>query len=137
MAWEPVRVFHVLTVSLSSLYNILIQLPAEILLQISEIRKEPFGLVAVMVQYSMLTEITLFRFLLSNTSRVSDIIQGPDDLIYILPQGKGIFSIDPENKLVVKEYSISIDPVMFSAAFTYSGKLLIGTQENLLVCTLG
>ena len=53
-------------------------------------------------------------------------------MIYIIPQGKAIFTINPRNPEEINKYSFSINPVMFSASFTYSGKLLIGTQENLL-----
>ena len=37
----------------------------------------------------------------------------------------------------IHRYSFSIDPALFSAAFTKSGKLLIGTEENLMVCKIG
>jgi ligand-binding sensor domain-containing protein/serine phosphatase RsbU (regulator of sigma subunit) len=73
---------------------------------------------------------------LSNSNSISDILEGPDDLIYVIPQGRAIFTINPRNPDEINKYSFSINPVMFSASFTYSGKLLIGTQENLLICNL-
>ncbi|MCX6325801.1 MAG: SpoIIE family protein phosphatase [Bacteroidia bacterium] len=73
---------------------------------------------------------------LSNSKSISDLIEGPDGLIYIIPQGKAVFGINPIKPEEVHKYSFSSDPVMFSASFTHSGNVLIGTQENLLICKL-
>jgi ligand-binding sensor domain-containing protein/serine phosphatase RsbU (regulator of sigma subunit) len=73
---------------------------------------------------------------LSNSKSISDIINGPDGMIYIIPQGKAIFAINPANPDEIHKYSFSTDPVMFSASFTNSGKILIGTQQDLLICRL-
>ena len=54
----------------------------------------------------------------------------------LLPQGKAIFSVNPE-KPDESEIYLSEDPVMFSAAFAGSGEILLGTQENLLICRSG
>ena len=35
-----------------------------------------------------------------------------------------------------KRYQVKSEPVFFSGSFTSEGSLLIGTQENLLVCNL-
>jgi ligand-binding sensor domain-containing protein len=72
----------------------------------------------------------------SNTKSISEIIEGPDSLIYVIPQGKAIYSINPLKPEEVHQYSISVEPAFFSASFTKSGNLLIGTQENLMVCRL-
>ncbi|MBK7712120.1 MAG: hypothetical protein IPJ37_14995 [Bacteroidales bacterium] len=61
---------------------------------------------------------------------------GPDGLIYVVPQGKAIFSINPERSYEIQQYSLANDPVLYSAAFAGNGKLLIGTLENLLICNL-
>ncbi len=71
-----------------------------------------------------------------NTKSVSQILEGPDGMIYIIPQGKAVFSINPEKPEEIQQYSLTLDPVMFSAAFSNSGHLLIGTQENILICSL-
>jgi Two component regulator propeller. len=76
----------------------------------------------------------LIKIPLSNTKSISELIEGPDGLIYVIPQGKAVFSINPLKPEDVHQYSIAVEPAMFSAAFTKSGNLLIGTQENLLVC---
>jgi len=73
---------------------------------------------------------------ISNTKSISELIEGPDGLIYIIPQGTAVFSVNPLKPEEVHQYSLSVDPVLFSASFTNSGNMLIGTQENLLVCRL-
>ncbi len=73
---------------------------------------------------------------LSNTRSISEILQGPDNLIYIIPQGKSIFSVDPAKPENIRKHSVPEDYVMFSASFTDSGLLLIGTQGSILECNL-
>jgi ligand-binding sensor domain-containing protein/serine phosphatase RsbU (regulator of sigma subunit) len=73
----------------------------------------------------------------SNTKSISELIEGPDGLIYAIPQGKTVFSIDPVQPRDVRKYTVSIGPALLSASFTKSGSLLLGTQENLLVCKVG
>ena len=73
---------------------------------------------------------------LQNTKSISEIIEGPNGLIYIIPQGKAIYSINPLKPEEIHQYSFQIEPVLFSASFTTAGKLLIGTQENLMLCKL-
>ena len=73
---------------------------------------------------------------LSNSKSISDLLEGPDGLIYIIPQGKAVFGINPNKPEEIHQYYFSADPVMFSASFTKSGSLLVGTQENVLICKL-
>ena len=73
---------------------------------------------------------------LSNSNSISELIEGPDGLIWVIPQAKAIFSINPVKPEEVHQYSSSIEPVLYSASFSNSGNLLLGTQENLLVCSL-
>jgi ligand-binding sensor domain-containing protein/serine phosphatase RsbU (regulator of sigma subunit) len=73
---------------------------------------------------------------ISNSKSISEIINGPDGLIYIISQGKEVFSVNPLKPDEIHAYSLPVDPALFSACFTKSGKLLIGTQENLLLCKL-
>jgi ligand-binding sensor domain-containing protein/serine phosphatase RsbU (regulator of sigma subunit) len=73
---------------------------------------------------------------ISNSKLISVLIQGPEGYIYAISQGKPIFGINPKKPEEIHKYSFSIDPVIFSAAFTKSGNLLLGTQENVLVCKL-
>src|SRR5664279_1571868 len=73
---------------------------------------------------------------ISNTKSISELIEGTDGLIYVIPQAKAIYSINPLKPEEIHQYSISVDQVLFSGSFTNTGKLLIGTQENLLICKL-
>ena len=73
---------------------------------------------------------------LNNESSIFDIVEGPDGLIYVIPQGKAIFSIDPENPAKVNEYQVPGEPIMSSAAFANDRELLIGTQDNIMICSL-
>ena len=73
---------------------------------------------------------------LSNSKSISELIEGPDGLIYVIPQGKAIFSINPLKPDEIHQYSFSVDPVMFFCFFYQFRNLLIGTQENLLICSL-
>jgi ligand-binding sensor domain-containing protein len=79
---------------------------------------------------------SLVQVNLPNEKSVSDLVEGPDGLIYVIPQGKAIFTIDYANKDEIHKYNLSIDPVMLSGAFAGKQKLLIGTQENMLICKL-
>jgi ligand-binding sensor domain-containing protein len=79
---------------------------------------------------------TLVQIKLLNEKSISAIAEGSDGLIYVIPQGKAIFSINHSMTDEIHKYSFSGDPVMLSAAFAGTGKLLVGTQENLLVCNL-
>ena len=77
---------------------------------------------------------SLNKVKLSNSSVISCLVQGPDGNIYAVPQRKAIFRINPRNPEEIDTLEIPGDPVMFSAAFSGSGKLLIGTQDNIMVC---
>jgi ligand-binding sensor domain-containing protein/serine phosphatase RsbU (regulator of sigma subunit) len=71
---------------------------------------------------------------LGNSRTISELILGPDGLIYVIPQGEAIFSIDPENPWKVKTFNIDGNLVLFSACFAQKGELLIGTQDDIHVC---
>lgn len=71
---------------------------------------------------------------LSNAKSISDILEGPDGLIYIIPQGIAVFTVNPLKPEEIQKYTFPGDPVMFSGSFTYKGNLLVGTQENIKIC---
>jgi ligand-binding sensor domain-containing protein/serine phosphatase RsbU (regulator of sigma subunit) len=73
---------------------------------------------------------------LLNSKSISDLIEGPDGHIYVIPQGKAIFDINPAKPTEIRRYALSTDPVMFSASFSQNGNLLLGTQGDVLVCSL-
>jgi ligand-binding sensor domain-containing protein/serine phosphatase RsbU (regulator of sigma subunit) len=78
----------------------------------------------------------LFSVPILNTKSIIELIEGPDGLIYIIPQGSAIFSVNPVKPEQLHKYSLSDEVVLYSASFTNSGNLLLGTQENLMVCKL-
>ena len=78
----------------------------------------------------------LVQVQISNTKTISDIIEGPDDMVYVIPQGKSLFAINSKDPRETFQYSFSIDPVIFSGCFNRSGDLLIGNQGNILICRM-
>ena len=44
---------------------------------------------------------------LSNSKSISELIEGPDGLIYVIPQGRAVFSINPVKPEEVHQYSFS------------------------------
>ncbi len=81
---------------------------------------------------------TLKQVALSNSSGtgISSILEGPDGFIYVIGQRKPVFRIDPAKPEEAGIISFGPDPNIFSAAFTGAGEILIGTQENLMVCKI-
>ncbi|MCX6301204.1 MAG: SpoIIE family protein phosphatase [Bacteroidia bacterium] len=73
---------------------------------------------------------------ISNTRQIIALLEGPDGLIYIIPQGGSIFRIDPGKPEKVTTIDIPEDLVIFSASFTQSGDILLGTQENIQKCRI-
>jgi ligand-binding sensor domain-containing protein/serine phosphatase RsbU (regulator of sigma subunit) len=78
----------------------------------------------------------LIAVALSNTKSISELLEGPDGLIYVISQAKAIYSINPRKPEDIHQYPIASEPALYSGSFTSSGKLLVGTQENLLVCNI-
>jgi len=71
-----------------------------------------------------------------NSRSISEISQGHDGLIYIVPQGKAVITVNPENPNEIKKYEITSDRVMFSASLTASDDLLIGSQGYIMSCKI-
>ncbi len=67
---------------------------------------------------------------------ISSIIEGPDGKLYVIAQRKPVFRIDPAKPEEAVTISFSPDPTIFSAAFTKTGEILFGTQENLVICKI-
>jgi len=64
---------------------------------------------------------------------ISSILEGSDGRIYVIAQRKPVFRIDPAKPAEAETISFSPDPTIISAAFTDSGEMLFGTQENMLI----
>ena len=73
---------------------------------------------------------------ISNTRSISQIIQGPNGKILVIPQGEAIFLIDASDPTETVRYNHTISSVIFSGCFTSHGELLLGTQENLIISRL-
>jgi ligand-binding sensor domain-containing protein/serine phosphatase RsbU (regulator of sigma subunit) len=93
-----------------------------------------FGCSDGSVLYTSGTELKAYR--LKNTRSISQILQGPDNQVYIIPQGKLLFSINPEKPDDYKKYEIPDDYIMQSAALSPSGELLIGSQGTLHIASV-
>ena len=73
---------------------------------------------------------------ISNTRSIIQILQGPDGLVYIIPQGNSIFSVNPNDPEDVHKYMISEEYNLFSACFSEEGLLMLGTQGSVLLCNI-
>jgi len=71
---------------------------------------------------------------LSNTKSISVLLEGPDRYIYIIPQGQSISRVNPLNINDLRTFDIDRNIVLFSACFTQSGDILLGTQEDIKLC---
>jgi ligand-binding sensor domain-containing protein/serine phosphatase RsbU (regulator of sigma subunit) len=71
---------------------------------------------------------------IKNSKTISALVEGPDGFIYIVPQGGSLFRVSLQTPDKIKAYSIDQDLVLFSACFTQTGNLLLGTRGNILVC---
>jgi ligand-binding sensor domain-containing protein/serine phosphatase RsbU (regulator of sigma subunit) len=71
-----------------------------------------------------------------NEKSISAIINGPDNFIYIIPQGAHIYKINPAKPDEISIYPLDKEFVVFSACFSPSGDLLLGTQNDIKVCSI-
>lgn len=83
-----------------------------------------------------LREKVLQKIALSNSSAISSFIEDQNGLVYAVAQRKSLFRINPQRIDEVKDLPVMSDPNMLSACLDPSGDLLLGTQENLLVCKI-
>jgi len=80
----------------------------------------------------------LHQTILPNSSGagVSAVLERNDGKIFVVSQRMPVFLVDPENPREGQSIESEADPTMFSASLTPSGEILIGTQENILVCRI-
>ncbi len=72
---------------------------------------------------------------LQNERSITRVLEGADGLIYVIPQGKAIYSINPSKPDEIHKYPVANDLVIWSAAFAGRNRMLIGTQEKVLICS--
>jgi ligand-binding sensor domain-containing protein/serine phosphatase RsbU (regulator of sigma subunit) len=73
---------------------------------------------------------------ITNTRIINSILEGPDGSIYIFPQGGSLFTVIPTQPDKVTKYEVPRDLIIFSASFTETGDILIGSQENIKRCRI-
>ena len=66
---------------------------------------------------------------------INHIIDGGEGFIYIIPQDRIILKVNINNPEECSRYIVPENLAMVAAALTEDGKLLLGTQENLLYCS--
>lgn len=71
---------------------------------------------------------------LPGSRAISTMLSGPDGYIYIVPQGDQFFRVSPDTPHKINTYPLDNNLVLISACFTESGNILIGSQENILIC---
>ncbi|MBS0010180.1 MAG: SpoIIE family protein phosphatase [Bacteroidales bacterium] len=67
--------------------------------------------------------------------RVNDIIESADSMILIITQGRGIFLFDPANPVSTLALDNPAGEFLFCAALTDDGRILLGTQNGLVLCS--
>ncbi len=70
---------------------------------------------------------------INNNKSISTIAEAPDGGIWIIPQADAVFRVDPTGHDDLRTFSFDPDKMLFSASFTGSGDILIGTQENIQI----
>ena len=80
---------------------------------------------------------TLKKLNLTNSRSISQILQGPDNLLYIVPQGSAIFRLDISKPDTAIGLPIPEEHTLFSAQFDDEGNLLAGTQGSILMLETG
>lgn len=72
-----------------------------------------------------------------NNKSISTIAEAPDQSIWIIPQAEAIFQVNPANHSEIQTFRLRAEAILFSAGFTNTGDILIGTQENIQVMSIG
>ncbi|OFY67702.1 MAG: hypothetical protein A2V64_00745 [Bacteroidetes bacterium RBG_13_43_22] len=71
-----------------------------------------------------------------NTRTINALLEGDEGMVYIVPQGGSIFRVSASQPDKVTKYEIPQELIIFSASFTQSGDILLGTQENIRRCRI-
>jgi ligand-binding sensor domain-containing protein/serine phosphatase RsbU (regulator of sigma subunit) len=73
---------------------------------------------------------------IQNSKQVNAILNGADNYIYIIPQGGQIYKVNPSKPDEIIIYPIDKEINIFSACFTLSGDLILGTQDDIRICKI-
>lgn len=74
-------------------------------------------------------ENRLRQLSVENSRSISTIIIAPDSGIWAIPQADAIFRINPEDPDDIRIFRVRQGEMLFSASFTATGEILIGSQE--------
>jgi ligand-binding sensor domain-containing protein/serine phosphatase RsbU (regulator of sigma subunit) len=69
-----------------------------------------------------------------NIQNINALLETPDGFIWVIPQDRMLLRININNPDEVSSYKVPPEIQMTAACFTSGGKLLLGTQANLLYC---
>jgi ligand-binding sensor domain-containing protein/serine phosphatase RsbU (regulator of sigma subunit) len=72
-----------------------------------------------------------------NSGSITRILEGDDGYIYVIPKGKSIFRINKLKTDEVTRLPLNSSLSFFSACLQGDGKILLGTEENILLCRIG
>lgn len=68
-----------------------------------------------------------------NQRAIVTMTEGPDRYVYVFPQVEAVLRINPDDPSDIKSFPLNRGMLIFSASFTGSGDLLLGTQENITI----
>ena len=71
----------------------------------------------------------------SSGAGISSIIEDRDGIIYVISQRSPVFAVIPGKPREVRTFTVKNDPNIFSASLTKEGDLVLGTRENLIICS--
>ena len=71
-----------------------------------------------------------------NIQSVSSMFESPDGFIWIIPQDRVILKINENNPGEISRIHIPRNILMTSGCLAPGGKIILGTQENLLYCSI-
>src|SRR5512135_616629 len=71
----------------------------------------------------------------SSETGISSIVEGPDGTIWVTSQRSPVFAVNPAEPGKAEAFALKQDPNISSAALTAEGDLILGTLENLMICS--
>ena len=71
-----------------------------------------------------------------NIQSVSSLFESADGYIWVIPQDRMILKINENNPAEISKFYISRNILMTTGSLAPGGKIIIGTQENLLYCSI-
>jgi ligand-binding sensor domain-containing protein/serine phosphatase RsbU (regulator of sigma subunit) len=73
---------------------------------------------------------------IQNSNTINAILNGPDNFVYIFPEGGHIYKVDPSKPDEISIYPLDREISVFSVCFSQSGDLLLGAQGNIKICKI-